>query len=81
MARRALLCIGDIDGAAAADISRLGDPEHRDTALLALQIYEPPPVVLSEQEAEIERRKAAIRERPDVRAAVDAVGRIERAPL
>jgi tetratricopeptide (TPR) repeat protein len=78
---RGLLCVNDLDGAAAAYVRRLGNPEHREVALMALQIYEPSPVVLSEQEAELDRRKAAVRDRPEVRAAVEAVGRIERVPL
>lgn len=78
---RGLLCTNDLDGAAAAYVRRLGNPEHRESALLALQIYETPAVVLSEQEAEISRRKAAVRDRPEVRAAIEAVGRIEQVPL
>jgi tetratricopeptide (TPR) repeat protein len=78
---RGLLCINDLDGAAAVYVRRLGNPEHREVALLALQIYEPSPVILSEQEAELDRRQATVRDRPDVRAAAEAVGRIERVPL
>lgn len=78
---RGLLCVNDLDGAAAAYVRRLRNPAEREGALLALQIYEPPRVVLSEQEAEINGRKAAVRDRPDVRAAAEEVGRIERVPL
>lgn len=78
---RALLCVNDLDGAAAAYVRRLGNEEHRETALLALQIYEPPAVVLSAQEADIERRQASVRDRPEVQAAVEAIGRIERVPF
>jgi tetratricopeptide (TPR) repeat protein len=79
----ALLCVNALDEAAALFIRRLGNPDERDGALTALQIYEqnfetarvlPRTMVIAE-------RLAAIRDRPEVRAAVDHVGRIERAPI
>jgi len=78
---RALLCSNDLDGAAALMIRRLSSKEQRTDALLALQITP------SSREDELpfagtmRSRFAALRERADVRAAVDGVGRIERIPV
>jgi tetratricopeptide (TPR) repeat protein len=78
---RALLCSGDLDGAAALMIRRLASKDMRTEALLALQIKPDP----TEEELPFARdmraRLAALRDRADVREAVDKVGRIERIPM
>lgn len=77
----ALLCINNIDEAAALMIRRLGNPKQRETALVALQPYHQLPTRHMPMEALELQRLAQVRERPDVRAAVDAVGRIEPTPI
>ncbi len=77
---RALLCVNDIDEAAAVYVRRLRDPVEYADALLALQIYSEsarrlPRVAIRAQ------RLALVRERPEVRAAIEAVGHIEQVPL
>jgi tetratricopeptide (TPR) repeat protein len=74
-----LLCVVDLDGAAAAYIARLKDPEQRADALMALSTWKrpPQPVFL----AQILARLDKVRARPDVKAAVAAVGRTEAIPL
>jgi len=77
---QALLCVNDIDEAAAVYVRRLRDPVESVDALLALQIY-------SESASRLPRvairaqRLALVRERPEVRAAIEAVGHIEQVPL
>lgn len=77
----ALLCVNDVDGAAALYIRRLSDEQHQASALKALQIY----TIVGERdlarEPELRARLNQVRARADVRAAVDAVGRIEEIPL
>lgn len=77
---RALLCVNDIDSAAALYVRRLRDPVEYADALLELQIYRAPAHQLPGQAIRAQRR-ARLRERPEVRAAVGAVGRIEEVPL
>jgi hypothetical protein len=78
---RALLCDGDIDAAAALMIRRLEDRKQRVDALLALQIG-PATADESLPYAAVTRgRFAKLREREDVRAAVEKVGRIETVPV
>lgn len=77
---RALLCVNDLDAAADLYIRRLADPHERDGALLALQIYERPGVV-QPRRRQLAERLSVVRARPDVQAAVAAVGRIEEAPI
>lgn len=76
-----LLCVNDLDGAAALYVRRLGDTENRADALLALQRYLPRDNSSVPHRALLLQRLATVRDRPDVRAAVDAVGRIEDVPL
>ncbi len=80
-AMHALLCVDDIEGAAALMIRRLGSPIHREAALLALQQFRR----LETRQMPIEvlelQRLAQVRDRADVRAAVEPVGRIEPNPL
>jgi tetratricopeptide (TPR) repeat protein len=77
---RALLCVGGIEEAAALYVRRLQDPALRGAALKALQIYELGDVVLPGR-AQLYARLGEVRDHPDVRAAVAAVGRIEALPL
>ena len=75
---QALLCLGDSDAAAALMVRRL-EGRDPDSAILALQDY-----TLSRgvaQAGERYDRLTALRERPDVRAALARVGRILTLPL
>jgi len=77
----ALLCSNDIDGAAAWMIRRLVDPEMRRNALLALQTT---PASRSDElslRRILRERLALVHARDDVRAAAEAVGRIEVLPV
>ena len=78
---RAHLCVNDLDAAAALYIRRLSDPEERGSALIALQVYRRPPNPSLPRETLLLERLAQVRARADVRAAVEAVGRIEEVPL
>jgi hypothetical protein len=74
----AYMCLGDLDSAAALLVQRLGrdDPS---SAILALQDYR-----LDTGDSESDRlgaRFVSLRERPEVRAALDRVGRILSLPL
>jgi hypothetical protein len=68
------LCMGDIDGAAAAIVARLDNPEERGDALRDLSTYEdwpatiPPSPDLAAEESLLAR--------PDVRAAIERAGGI-----
>lgn len=73
------LCAGDQDGAAALLIARLKDPETRLDALADAQDYPDHAVIPPFRRAQIARRRA-LYARPDVRAAIAAVGRVERQP-
>lgn len=74
-----LLCVGDLDGAAGVYIARLKDPEQRFGALMVLSSWKRPPQPAFL--AEIYARLDKVRVRPDVKAAVAAVGRTESYPL
>lgn len=71
----ALLCRGDLDGAAAMLIGRLQSPVQRNLALAGLQVapLRPSPLPL---DVTLRQRIAELCARPDVRAAIDAVGRV-----
>lgn len=71
----ALLCRGDLDGAAALVIDRLKDPIQRNAALFGLQVT-PAPNTLSPLEKTMRERSAALIARTDVRTAAAAVGYI-----
>lgn len=78
---RAYLCSNDLEGGAAWMIRRLGDRKLRADALLALQVK---PATAADElpyRAELRARLGKLREREDVRAAVEAVGRIEVLPV
>jgi hypothetical protein len=75
---RAMLCAGDTDGAAALMVRRLGGDE-AGSAILALQDY-----TLSKgnaQEGPLYDRLTALREHPEVSAALASVGRVMSLPL
>jgi hypothetical protein len=78
---RAYLCSNDLDGAAAWMIERLADRELRGNALLALQAMPATAGDALPVRKMLLERMAALRARPDVRAAADAVGRIESLPV
>jgi hypothetical protein len=74
-----LMCMDRIDDAAAEMILRLGDPERRADALLQLSDYAPlpegvPPIVVA-------GAIAKLRERSDVKAAIDSAGGIRKFPI
>jgi tetratricopeptide (TPR) repeat protein len=71
-----LLCVGDMDGAAASFIRRLENPEQRVAALLQLSDYDPPPVARPADP--VASRLPALKARPDVRAAIAKAGGIRR---
>ncbi len=72
----AMLCLGDQDAAAAAVIGALADPTARLSALDALQEYAPRPYLSPRQEA-THAAWVALKNRPDVAAAIARVGRVE----
>ena len=71
-----LLCLGDMDGAAAAFIRRLDNPDQRAAALLQLSDYDPPPAARPADP--VDSRLPALKARPDVKAAIDRAGGIRR---
>lgn len=76
----ALACTGDQDRLAAAVIEALQDPWWRGYALEFLQQYAPRPVE-AVQKAAVGARVRALQTRPDVAAAIDRVGRVNRYDL
>jgi len=80
-AMHALLCVNDIDGAAALMIRRLQSPAHREAALVALQPFRRLETRRMPAEVVELERLQQVRERADVRAAVEPVGRLESSPL
>lgn len=78
--QKALLCLDRLDEAAAYYIQRVGDPARRSDALGAARTVRPPPTV-GPFDAELIRRRDAVLARPDVRKAIEAVGRPIDVPL
>jgi hypothetical protein len=78
--QRSLLCANKGDEAAALYARRLADPSRQTEALLALQNWQKDPSNLPFRN-EIYRRLDEIRARPDVQAAIAAVGRVLDLPL
>lgn len=74
-----LLCMGNLDGAAAAVIEQLQDPERSADALVRLSDFDDPPVPLPENPFETGWK--ALKERPDVQAAIEKAGGTRRFPL
>jgi len=75
----AMLDASDFDGAAALFIARLRDPEQRYEALREAQEFLPLPRL--PKQAEEQARWEKLMTRPDVAAAIDEVGRREKAPM
>jgi tetratricopeptide (TPR) repeat protein len=73
------LCLGDMDGAAAVMIRRLDDPDRRSAALLQLSDYDDPPVPLPPHP--VNSHLPALKQRPDVKAAITRAGGIRRFQL
>ena len=67
-----LLCVRDLDGAAAALVAQLDDPERRAPALRNLSDYDDPPVALPPDPADAALR--IVKARPEVRAAIARAG-------
>jgi tetratricopeptide (TPR) repeat protein len=78
---QALLCSSDLDGAAALMIRRLGSQRTSGDALLALQERPDAGLELQGIRKQLQDRFAAVRAREDVRAAANAIGRIELLPI
>lgn len=77
----AYLCLNDLDAAAALYIRRLGDAQMREQALLALQTYRARPTPALPFTVVLRARLEEVKARPDVRAAIEAVSRVEDVPL
>jgi tetratricopeptide (TPR) repeat protein len=77
---QALLCMNRLDEAAALLIWRLQTPEHRSGGLDPFWAAKAPPVI-PPWLATFEARRQAVIARPDVRAALDKVGRPVTTPL
>jgi tetratricopeptide (TPR) repeat protein len=71
-----LLCMGDMDGAAAIFVRRLDDSDQRVDALLELSDYQDPPVAVPP--GPVESGLNALKERPDVKAAIARAGGVRR---
>jgi tetratricopeptide (TPR) repeat protein len=71
-----LLCLGDMDGAAAAFIARLDDPDRRAAALRTLSDFDAPPA--SKPIGVGSKRLPALKQRPDVKAAIARAGGVRR---
>lgn len=67
-----LLCHGDMDGAAGSMIRRLDNPDERADALIELSDYDDPPVALPPHP--VESRIPALKDRADVKAAIQRAG-------
>lgn len=70
-----LLCTGDMDGAAAAYIALLDDPEDRGDALMEFSEFDDPPVTIPDP---FEPLRKAMMARPDVKAAIERAGGVRR---
>jgi tetratricopeptide (TPR) repeat protein len=77
---QALLCAGSADDVAAELIAELNDPDLREAALVRLSEFDPPLATTPIWTAE-RALLAAVRARPDIRAAIAAAGHTERIPL
>ncbi|MDP1738325.1 MAG: hypothetical protein Q8L23_12915 [Caulobacter sp.] len=77
---QALVCAGLLDEAAALYVKRLQSPKHRADVLEAFRVVLPPPT-LTPRQVELERRRLTVLNRPDVQAALAAVGRAIDLPL
>jgi beta-barrel assembly-enhancing protease len=71
--------MNDSDTAAKWLIERLEDKEQRSATLLSIQDYAVP--VLTLRQAELNKRTLELTARPDVQAAIQKVGRVEKCDL
>ena len=76
--QRALAVAGRVDEAAALLLSRLQSPQLRADALVELQDYATVPLTARAKEWNAQRH--TLRERPEIRAVLAQVGKIERYP-
>jgi tetratricopeptide (TPR) repeat protein len=74
-----LLCMGDLDGAAAAFIRRLDDPTQRAAALLQLSEYDEP--VAARPPDPVDSRLPELKARTDIQAAILRAGGVRRFKL
>jgi len=74
-----LLCVDDMDGAAASMIRRLDDPERRVDALKQLSTFDPPPPTYPQMPFEV--KMADLKARADVQAAMQRAGGARRVHL
>jgi tetratricopeptide (TPR) repeat protein len=74
-----LLCLNDLDGAAAEFIRRLDDPKLRADALVELSDHDPPVATLPPDPSS--SKLPALKARADVQAAIARAGGIRRFPL
>ncbi len=79
MYQDALLIVNQQGRAAAELVRRLLDKDLRQDALLGIQNFAPTPE--TRREMELDARARALLTRPEVRAAIDKVGRVESYPL
>lgn len=70
--RSLLVCMGDLDGAAAVFIRHIDDLELRADALLDLSDFDEPPV--AHPKDPVDSRASALKARPDIRAAIARAG-------
>lgn len=77
---QALICMNQLDEAAALMVTRLADPKHRAGALDPYWVTRAPPKTPAWL-VEFERRRQAMLNRPEVLAALDKAGRKVEAPL
>jgi hypothetical protein len=77
---QAQLCTNDEDGVAKSIVARLADPDTRGDTLLQLQTYTDSPSD-GPWGKQLDARWRAVKERPEVRAAIRKVGRIEAYPV
>jgi tetratricopeptide (TPR) repeat protein len=71
-----MLCTGDMDGAAAAYIKRLDDPEQSGDALMSFSDFDDPPVAKTPDP--FDPLLKAVAARPDVKAAIRRAGGVRR---
>lgn len=74
-----LACAGNLDAAAAALVTALDNPETRAAMLLLLSDYDPLPV--SMPLLPLEKALPALKQRPDIQAAIQRAGGTRRFPL
>jgi hypothetical protein len=77
---RIMLMAGDMDSAATLAIARLKDPDKRGVILDLFQDWAPSPAATA-YDKDMAARFLALRERPDVKAALTAVGRVQSWPF